>query len=1187
MKKALFFLILILSCSPVFAQDMGSLISPGELSSVHAKIEGLNNCTKCHTLGGGVPDSRCLDCHDKLAKRIDKKEGFHARVTEPCMKCHTEHKGRSFKIFSLDAQHFDHSLTAYPLVDKHQKVECKNCHKKKGTFVGLSTECIACHKDYHDNQLGKTCANCHEPAGWKVVRKFNHDKASKFPLKGKHRDVECAKCHVDNNYRIKRFDRCLTCHKDPHKGKPACAECHTEDGWKKVKIDHSKTRFPLTNKHNKVPCGKCHIKNRLRGIPFKTCDSSNCHRDVHKKQFKGERCESCHNTKGFKPSIFRHNSPDYSGFRLDGKHNDVPCGKCHVKGKYKPIPYKTCDGSGCHKDVHKGQFKEQICETCHNTKGFKPSLFKHDSPTYKGFKLDGKHVDVACAKCHLKGKYKPLPQECAGCHGKDDVHKKELGENCAKCHVTADWKKLFFDHDTQSKFPLTGKHKDTECEKCHGKDEKRKFKIEKSACRDCHEDYHKGEFKEACSECHTTSDWEPKGFDHAGKTGFRLEGVHTELVCADCHLKKGEFTGANRFCYGCHIDPHFNQFGTFNCGQCHTQSSWNPLRFDHSQTNFPLFGNHRVAECEDCHKNQLYRNTPTACIACHGPEYNGALNHIAMGYSTDCRECHGTTFITWEFNHAKLSQNAPCATCHLPDYPPSHTEKQFGNECALCHKYPTWDFDHARSSAGKDCSDCHLANRPQDHVTKNFSTKCSDCHAYPTWDFDHAKVSAGKTCSDCHLSDRPQDHATKNFSTTCSDCHAYPTWDFDHAKISAGKACSDCHLTDRPQDHVANNFSTTCTDCHAYPTWDFDHAKLSAGKACSDCHLTDRPQSHVTNNTSTACETCHTYPSWDADHAKISAGKACSDCHLSLRPQSHVTNNYSLSCDTCHDYPTWTPDHAKISAGKACSDCHLSNRPQSHVTNNYSTDCSICHAYPSWTFDHAKVSSGKACSDCHLSNRPQSHITNNYSTDCSICHAYPTWSFDHAKVSSGKACSDCHLSLRPQSHITNNYSTDCSICHAYPSWTFDHAKVSSGKACSDCHLSLRPQSHITNNYSTDCSICHAYPTWDFVHPTVSTACSTCHINDDPSAHEQFASRFGTSCQNCHTYPSWLPASFNHSFSPFRIPHRGYGQCVDCHPVMNYGNSGYCIECHSSTGARVHNSNTNAGCLTCHPTGQGD
>src|SRR3972149_10439839 len=109
-KKLLLILFALLICSDALAQEggLGSLINPGALTSPHAKYEGISNCTQCHSLGGGIPESKCLDCHDKLEERIKNKQGVHAKYTDVCIKCHSDHKGKGFKIISLENDKFDH-----------------------------------------------------------------------------------------------------------------------------------------------------------------------------------------------------------------------------------------------------------------------------------------------------------------------------------------------------------------------------------------------------------------------------------------------------------------------------------------------------------------------------------------------------------------------------------------------------------------------------------------------------------------------------------------------------------------------------------------------------------------------------------------------------------------------------------------------------------------------------------------------------------------------------------------------------------------------------------------------------------------------------------------------------------------------------------------------------------------------
>ncbi len=281
-----------LLCSGARAADgLSSLISPGDLAKDHEKYEGISNCTQCHRLGGGLPDSKCLDCHDKLAAKIKSKQGTHAKFDGSCVSCHPDHKGKSFKMIRVDEEKFNHDRTDYILKDKHAEVKCKDCHKKAGKYSGEKQDCVSCHKDEHKGQLSKKCESCHNIKGWKDTKElFSHDKDSKYPLTFKHRDVKCAECHAKGKYKPIEFKKCEDCHKDEHNG-----------------------------------------------------------------QFKTQLCDSCHTIESWKKDAFDHASPKYTGYKLDGKHAQVKCAECHVKGKYTPIELKKCED--CHKDAHKGQFK--------------------------------------------------------------------------------------------------------------------------------------------------------------------------------------------------------------------------------------------------------------------------------------------------------------------------------------------------------------------------------------------------------------------------------------------------------------------------------------------------------------------------------------------------------------------------------------------------------------------------------------------------------------------------------------------------------------------------------------------------------------------------------------------------------------------------------------------------------------
>jgi len=82
------------------------------------------------------------------------------------------------------------------------------------------------------------------------------------------------------------------------------------------------------------------------------------------------------------------------------------------------------DCRACHNDNHFNQFAKNgvtNCTDCHDTENWKASKFEHNRTA---FKLDGRHLNVACAKCHLKQqvgstyyvKYKLKEFKCESCH---------------------------------------------------------------------------------------------------------------------------------------------------------------------------------------------------------------------------------------------------------------------------------------------------------------------------------------------------------------------------------------------------------------------------------------------------------------------------------------------------------------------------------------------------------------------------------------------------------------------------------------------------------------------------------------------------------------------------------------------------------------------------------------------------
>jgi len=535
---------LLLSANYGFGQ-----FSPGELSAPHQHLSGISNCTNCHVLGKGekAVDSKCLDCHQLISTRIDAKEGYHARVKEACVSCHSEHNGVKFQLIHWEngKENFKHEQTGYLLIGKHKDLTCEKCHNltkvtdpdvleweeqhaaesREQTYLGLPTNCLGCHEDYHQEQLGERCENCHSEDSWKPASKFDHAQTD-YPLVGKHEQVKCEECHKSAviipgtkatiRYTGIESEQCSSCHDDVHKGSLGtnCTKCHTPFAWNKIlsnEFNHDLTDYPLRGEHRTVKCESCHLPGEpLKPLPHQKC--VDCHRDYHEGQFAhrstGINCEPCHSVQGFVPAKFTVQDHKQTDFPLTGAHEAQPCIICHEKDAsgtevfhWEPLRCATC-----HEDIHKGQFAEQLsgndCDVCHQLTSWQDLKFSHEDTD---FPLRGKHKQVKCEKCHTPEdpnnpdspvNYVHVKTNCASCH--NDIHQGQFAEDssdettCAKCHTPDAWKKLIFHHNTMSRFSLKGKHSNVACAKCHPQETLAdgstfvRYKPLGIECKDCH-----------------------------------------------------------------------------------------------------------------------------------------------------------------------------------------------------------------------------------------------------------------------------------------------------------------------------------------------------------------------------------------------------------------------------------------------------------------------------------------------------------------------------------------------------------------------------------------------------------------------------------------------------------------------------------------------------------------------------
>ena len=316
-----------------------------------------------------------------------------------------------------------------------------------------------------------------------------------------------------------------------------CQNCHNTGAWKPANFDHNQTRFPLTGAHLQTACASCHVGGRYAGTPT---DCNSCHQPDYAKTTNPNHaassfpttCQVCHNTSAWRPASFNHNT---TRFPLTGAHTTVACARCHVGGRYTGTP---TDCNSCHQPDyakttnpnHAASSFPTTCQVCHNTSAWRPANFNHNTTR---FPLTGAHTSVACAQCHVGGRYTGTPTDCNSCHQPD--YAKTTNPNhaaaafptqCQTCHNTSAWRPASFNHDGPY-FPIySGTHR--------GK---------WSTCGDCHVNPANYRVFE-CILCHEHSNKANVDSKHKGVSGY----VYASSACYQCHRngRAGSFGRVHR-----------------------------------------------------------------------------------------------------------------------------------------------------------------------------------------------------------------------------------------------------------------------------------------------------------------------------------------------------------------------------------------------------------------------------------------------------------------------------------------------------------------------------------------------------------------------------------------------------------------------------------------------------------------
>ncbi len=255
-------------------------------------------------------------------------------------------------------------------------------------------------------------------------------------------------------------------------------------------------------------------------------------------------CETCHH---FTPPNTEHpackdcHPPDIP-------HEDIA--QPGLKGAY----HRSC--MSCHREWD----NDTACEICHarerdGMESPRAEAHQHYAPVIMEDLLlfQTAYEDDDRVPFHHRNHSELYERDCGECH---------QHQSCKRCHVHGEeLHPMGEPADTDLHEVCFRCHKEEQCGDCHGRDPDDLFSHdstgwllrsyhEKLNCCACHTK--RGAFLRLdprCERCHTEG-WPPENFDHLA-TGVRLDELHGEADCSDCHV---DGVGRGSSCDACHED---------------------------------------------------------------------------------------------------------------------------------------------------------------------------------------------------------------------------------------------------------------------------------------------------------------------------------------------------------------------------------------------------------------------------------------------------------------------------------------------------------------------------------------------------------------------------------------------------------------------------------------------------------
>lgn len=148
------------------------MFSNRPLSQVHHSFA--SECQQCHDAGRGVPEAKCLDCHQKSSMDLNLTAHFQATIpaqhpaqrdAERCIACHVEHRGHAANPLMVESRacaacHGFEALQGHPRPTFEADFQ-----EKPGLFFTHARHVQEWMKRDGNPDLDASCGHCHQADG--------------------------------------------------------------------------------------------------------------------------------------------------------------------------------------------------------------------------------------------------------------------------------------------------------------------------------------------------------------------------------------------------------------------------------------------------------------------------------------------------------------------------------------------------------------------------------------------------------------------------------------------------------------------------------------------------------------------------------------------------------------------------------------------------------------------------------------------------------------------------------------------------------------------------------------------------------------------------------------------------------------------------------------------------------------